>query len=98
MSMVVGVMTLELEIPGAMSLKDKRQVLSKLRDRVHSKFNVSLAEIEANDVWNLAVVGVAIVSNQQVHANQVLSKVLDLVEEIHDCDVADVSMEFLRTS
>lgn len=94
--MTLGIMTLELDIPGAYSLKDKRRVLSRLKDRVRRSFNVSIAEVEANDVWNLACLGVVVVANQQKFANQVLDKVLDLVETMHDCDVAEVTTEYLR--
>ena len=92
--MVLGLMTIELDIPGAMSLKDKRSVLNRIKDRVRNKFNVSIAEVEANDVWNYAVIGVAIVSNQQKFANQVLSKVTDLIDAINDCGIIDCELEF----
>jgi uncharacterized protein len=95
--MVLGILTLELDIAHAQSLKDKRAVLNKVKDRVRNSFNVSIAEIEANEVWNLAILGVAVVSNEQKHANQVLSQVVNLVETIHDCSLADYSTEFLRT-
>ena len=93
--MIIGILTLDLDIPAAQSLKDKRQVLNRLTDRVRNTFNVSIAEIEAQEVWNRAVVAVAVVSNQQPHANRVLSKVIELVEKVHDCSVADITTEFL---
>ncbi|HCN07602.1 MAG TPA: DUF503 domain-containing protein, partial [Lentisphaeria bacterium] len=52
--MVLGILTVELDIEHAMSLKDKRAVLNSVRDRVRKKFNVSIAEIEGHDVWNYA--------------------------------------------
>ena len=93
--MVIGVLTLELEIPGAFSLKEKRMVLNRVRDRVRQKFNVAVAEVGDNDVWNHACVGVVTVSNEQRFANQVLSKVAELVATIHDCVVEDVSIAFI---
>jgi len=95
--MVIGLMSLELEIPGAMSLKDKRSVLSRIKDRVHNKFNVSIAEVGDNDIWNYAQLGVAVVSNQQTFANQVLCKVRDLMESIHECEVVVCEMDFTHT-
>jgi len=94
--MVVGILTVELSIPGADNLKAKRAVLNKIKDRAHHRFNVSIAEVEANDVWNFAVLGCAVVSNDQRHANQVLSKVEDFIESIHDCIVDDVTLEFVQ--
>jgi len=93
--MIVGALTVDLSIEGAYSLKDKRAVLNKLRDRVRQKFNVAVAEIDGQDLWNYSVVSLVTVSNEQKHANQVLSKALELIESFRDCDVEDVTFEFL---
>jgi len=93
--MIIGVLHLELTIDTADSLKEKRVVLNRLRDHVRRRFNVSFAEVGENDVWNRADLAVATVANQQQFANQVLSKVAAFVESSRDCDVEDVSMEFL---
>ena len=93
--MVIGVLTLELELPGAFSLKEKRMVLNRIRDRVRQKFNVAIAEVDENEVWNRAVLGVVTISNEQAFANKVLSQTVNLVEEIRDCRVEDITMEFI---
>ena len=93
--MIIGILTVELDIPEAFSLKDKRAVLNRARERVRKKFNVAIAEVADNDVWNHACLGIVTISNQQRYANQVLSKVLELVESLPNCSVEDVSMEFL---
>ncbi len=72
--MVVGVLRLTLYIHGASSLKDKRQVLRKVTDRLRSRFNVSVAEVGENDVWQKAVVGIAAVANDHSFVNEVLDK------------------------
>jgi uncharacterized protein YlxP (DUF503 family) len=72
--MVVGVLRLTLYIHGAASLKDKRQVLRKVVDRLRSRFNVSVAEVGDNDVWQRAVVGIVAVSNDRSFVNGVLDK------------------------
>ena len=93
--MIIGVLTLEVDIDGAFSLKDKRSVVNRIRDRVRNKFNVSVAEVADNEVWNHACIGVVMVSNQQAHANRVLSKVVDLVAVLRDCSLDDYSIEFI---
>ena len=93
--MVIGVLTIEVSIDGAFSLKEKRVTVNRIRDRVRRKFNVAVAEVGDNDVWNHACIGVAAVSNQQKHANQILSRVIEFVKTIRDCEVEDFSMEFL---
>ena len=72
--MVVGVLRLTLYIHGAASLKDKRQVVRKILDRLRSRFNVSAAEVGDNDNWQRAVVGVAAVANDHSFVNEVLGK------------------------
>ncbi len=95
--MVIGVLTLELDLAQARSLKDKRAVLNRVKQRVQNKFNVSIAEIDGHELWNYACLGVAAVSNDQRHCNRVLSKIVDHVEQIRDCEIADYATEFLRT-
>jgi uncharacterized protein YlxP (DUF503 family) len=87
--MVVGTLQVELGIPGADSLKDKRMVLRSLKDRVRREFNVSIAEVGENDQWRSAVVAVVVVSNDRRFANQVLSKVVDFIERSRDLVVED---------
>lgn len=77
--MVVGVLSLDLLIPESDSLKDKRQVLRSLLDRLHDRFNVSAAEVGDHDVWRRAQLGVACVSNERRHAQSVLDNALRLV-------------------
>jgi uncharacterized protein len=72
--MVVGILRLTLYIPGASSLKDKRQVLRKVIDRLRARFNVSVAEVGDNDVWQRAVVGICAVANDHSFVNEVLDK------------------------
>ena len=94
--MILGILTVDLEIDHAKSLKDKRAVLNRVTDRVRKKFNVSIAEIEGNEVWNYACLGVVIVSNEQRFCNQVLSKVVELMDEIRDCELGEFCMEFIH--
>jgi len=74
--MVVGVLRLTLVIPGARSLKEKRHALRKVVDRVRARYNVGIAEVGENDVWQRAVIGVAVVANDHSFVNQVLDKVV----------------------
>lgn len=95
MAFVVGVCTLELSIPEANSLKDKRSVLKSMLDGLRNRFHVSAAEVDQNDIWRRATVGVALVSNDRSYADQVLSKALDWVESNPRVLVTGVEMEFL---
>jgi len=71
----VGVLTLELQISEAHSLKDKRHVVKSLKDRLRSKFNISVAEIDGQDTWQRSVIAAVTVSGDHERAEQVLQAV-----------------------
>ena len=75
--MPVGLLTLELHIPDAQSLKDKRQVVRSLKDRLRRHFNVAVAEMEYQDVWSRAIIGVVTLSTAEQHVEQSLQLVLE---------------------
>ena len=79
MSVIVGLCTIELFIADSQSLKDKRQVLLSLKDRLRQKFNLSVAEVDAQDLWQKAVLALACVSNDGRYVNQILDQALNLV-------------------
>jgi len=74
--MPVGLLTLELHIADAQSLKDKRQVLRSLKERLRANFNVAVAELDFEDTWQRSVVGVVTLSNEEHHVEEMLQKVL----------------------
>lgn len=78
--MIVGMLLIELRLPGNHSLKGKRQVVKSLIARLHNRYNVAAAEVENNDRWQVATLGVACVSNNAVHARAILEKVASFVE------------------
>jgi uncharacterized protein YlxP (DUF503 family) len=95
--MTIGVCRLTLRLPENGSLKGKRQVVKSLQQRLHNKFNVSVAEVEHNDVWQLAGIDICCVSNSSAHANEVLSKALDFVHAMRlDAEVIDEDIELIQ--
>ena len=91
--MVVGVLRLTLVVPGARSLKEKRHVVRKITDRVRGRYNVSIAEVGENDVWQRAVLGVTAVANDRSFVNEVLDKVVRDVEMLGVADLVSREME-----
>jgi uncharacterized protein YlxP (DUF503 family) len=77
--MNVGVCKITLRLPENLSLKGKRQVVKSITSRVRNQFNVSVAEVDDHELWQLATIGVSCVSNSKRHANEVLSKVVDFM-------------------
>jgi uncharacterized protein YlxP (DUF503 family) len=93
--MPVGLLTLELEIAHARSLKDKRQILRSLKDRLRRKFNVAVAELDFQDVWRSSTVGVVTLSNAEQHVEQSLQRVLDEAGRILGPMLVDHSVDLL---
>ena len=92
--MIVGVCTLELEIPASHSLKDKRRVVKSLTTRVRQSFNVSIAEVDSLDAWQRATLGIVCVSSDAQYAQGLLEKVIDNIERMRmDAVIADYSVE-----
>jgi uncharacterized protein len=92
--MRVGVLTLDIQIPYARSLKDKRSVLQKMRGRLRSRFNVAVAELDHQDVWQHATLGVVSISDSQPLLESVFRQVLEESEKILGHDVANHTIEF----
>ncbi len=93
--MVVGVCTIELWIPESQSLKDKRQVLHSVKDRLRGKFNLSIAEVDGQDLWQKAVLGMACVANDGSHVEQVLEQALNVIKSMPTIEVVRVHRELL---
>ncbi len=91
--MFIAVLTLELFIHDAHSLKDKRMVVNSILDKMRARFNVSAAQIDDHDLWQRATLAVVVVSNEAQIAHTVLNHVRDMVEADIRCDVADCRME-----
>ncbi len=77
--MVVAVVTWELHLSGCQSLKDKRRIMKSLKDRLHNRFNVSVAETDYQDLWQRAELSCCVVATDNRHAESVLSAADNLV-------------------
>jgi uncharacterized protein len=92
----VGICKVKLRLPENLSLKGKRQVVKSVTARVKNKFNVSVAEVEDNDLWQLATIGICFVSNDKRFTNEVLSKAVELVVNSQgDFEMLDYEIEIL---
>jgi len=94
--MIVGICQLNLSIPGAHSLKDKRQVLKSLMARVMGSFNASVAEVGQNDLWQSAAIGIAVVGNDRGFVNSTLDNIIDFIEEIRAVEIVSHEIEIMN--
>ena len=92
--MPVGVITLEIQLPYAHSLKEKRAVVRKMKDRLRARFNVAVAELDHQDVWQQATLGVVSISNSRPLLESVFQQVLAESEKILGGDVAYHTLDF----
>ncbi len=92
--MTVALLLVELHIPGARSLKDKRMVLRRIKDRLKT-FNVAVSEVEHQDLWQRAGLAVVTVSPDQSHADRELAAVADEIDRVEPGLVTRTELEFL---
>ncbi|NLI16110.1 MAG: DUF503 domain-containing protein [candidate division Zixibacteria bacterium] len=92
--MVVGILKIRLHLPGSNSLKAKRKIIMSMKERIKSKFNVSVAELEDNDLWQVCTLGVAVISNDSAFANTVLSNVANMAGNHPEAVVTDINLEW----
>lgn len=93
--MIIGSLKLSIIIRGAHSLKDKRQVIRSLKERLKNKFNVAVAETDFNDVWQRAELGVATVGNDTAFVESVLAEVLRYVGNNPDAELVNHEKELI---
>ncbi|HVN72871.1 MAG TPA: DUF503 domain-containing protein [Desulfomonilia bacterium] len=93
--MVIGVCELRFKIIGAQSLKEKRKVLRSLKDRL-MKMNVSVSEVDDNDKWQAATLGIAFVSNDSGFINSVIDKIIRGIEENSDVELLVTRTEIIH--
>ena len=95
--MNIGACKVRLRIPENQSLKGKRQTIKSITGRVKNRFNVSIAEVDDNELWQVTTLGITCVSTSPQHVNEVLSKVVDFIEESRfDVEMLDYEIEILH--
>ena len=91
--MVIGACSIDLHIPGNESLKGKRSVVRRIKERVRNTFNVSVAEVEDLDKLQRVGLGVAFVSNDVSHVHSTLSKVVNFIDHLYVAEIIDYHIE-----
>jgi hypothetical protein len=87
--MFVGIVRIELHLPGSTSLKDKRAIVRGLKDRIRERVQASVAEVDHQDLWQRATLGVAIVSGESRQVDERIQSVRNLVHAAHGAEVID---------
>ncbi|KKM09462.1 hypothetical protein SY88_17690 [Clostridiales bacterium PH28_bin88] len=93
--MIIGICTVELRLGGAQSLKDKRRVIKSAVDQVRGRYNVAVAEVDHQDRWQRATLGIATISNETAQVDRVLAAVMEHLMKMDGLEVLEYSTEIL---
>ncbi len=93
--MVIGIITFEIYLPYAHSLKEKRQVISKLKNKIKPRFNVSIAELDFLDKWQIAKLGMVAINNQKLTIEKMFHKILKEIEENLNGELINFQIEYI---
>ena len=95
MTAIVGLCTIDLQVPSSQSLKDKRQIIKSIKARIGNEFNVSIAETDHLSSWQLATLSVTCVSSQKAYVEGMLQRIVDAVSRCPDLVLLDYEVELL---
>jgi len=93
--LIIGTVVVELNLPGVDSLKEKRRRIKSLLARLRNKFNISAAEVDYNDSHRMAGLGIAVVTNEKRFADQVIAKVISLIDNESEMTIIDYRVEII---
>jgi uncharacterized protein YlxP (DUF503 family) len=94
--MVVGVAKLSLRLPGNKSLKGKRKVIKSICERLRQRFNLAVAETDAQDLWQTAELGLVAIGNQSGYIDSKLDKAINFVENMQVAEIVDIQRELIH--
>jgi uncharacterized protein YlxP (DUF503 family) len=93
--LVVGTVEVDLSLPGVNSLKEKRRRLKSLLTRMQNRFNISIAEVKFNDNLRMAQLGAAVVSNDKTYVDQMISRIVKIIDSEPEINITDYRVEIL---
>jgi len=93
--MIVGVLSVEVSLFEARTLKDKRRTIKSLKDRLRNRFNVSIAEVAFNDQPKRSRIGITMVANESRYVHEVLDKIIDVIRRTGRLSLIDYERELL---
>jgi uncharacterized protein YlxP (DUF503 family) len=94
--MNAGICRIKLHLSESQSLKDKRRIVKSITSRLRSQYNISIAEVDDQDLWQLVTLGIACVSNQNQHVDETLSKAIGFITKNYpELEIVDQEIEIL---
>ncbi|WP_019131852.1 DUF503 domain-containing protein [Peptoniphilus obesi] len=93
--MIIGRCLIRLRLFSPNSLKEKRRILKSLIERLKSRYNISIAEVGENDSWQIAEIGIAVVANKAVFADEVINKIVHFIDNFDSVEIIDIDIEMI---
>ena len=93
--MIVGICTVAIHLPGSHSLKDKRRVVKSLKDRLRGRHNISICEVDAQDLWQRAVLGMAAVADRRPYLEDLFNAILSEIESSVPGEITQHQIDFV---
>jgi len=94
--MIVGIAKLSLRLPENHSLKGKRKVMKSICDRLRQRFNLAVAEIDSQDLWQTGEVGIVTVGNDGKYVNSKLDKAINFIDDLQLAEIVDIQLELIH--
>ena len=93
--MIIGRCLIRLRLFSPNSLKERRRILKSLIERLKSRYNISIAEVGENDSWQIAEIGIAVVANKAVFADEVINKIVHFIDNFDSVEIIDIDIEMI---
>lgn len=93
--MIIGICRIEMLIYDSNSLKEKRQVIKSVIERIKHRYNVSIAEEDKHDTWNIGVIGMAVIGNDSKFIDKTIMKIIDFIDGDHRVEIIEQEIEIM---
>lgn len=93
--MIIGSCIIKLRLFSPNSLKEKRMIIKSLIERLKHRFNISISEVDDNDLWQISTIGIAIVSKDRKFADEVINKIINFIDNFDNVEIINCEIEML---
>lgn len=95
--MNTGVVKIQLHLPENQSLKDKRRIVKSIISRLRNQYNISIAEVDDNDLWQMATLGISCVSNNSQHVDETITDIIKFINHKYpELEIVDQEIEIIQ--
>jgi uncharacterized protein YlxP (DUF503 family) len=93
--MIIGRCLIKLRLFSPNSLKEKRRIIKSLIEKLKNRYNISIAEVGDNDLWQISQIGIVVVANSSVFADEIINKVIYFIDNFDEVEIIDIDIEMI---